>query len=55
MSYCVSDLEDAYTISELDHDESEKKARDRLYDLAQEYIIQYDRLINAEEFEEDFE
>lgn len=51
MANCVSDLEEAYTFDELDHNEYETGSRKRLYELAQEYVAQYERLLNAEEFE----
>ena len=51
MANCVGDLEEAYTFSDLDHSEYEIGARKRLYDLAQEYISQYERLLEAEEYD----
>ena len=53
MANCVNDLEEAYTFSELDHNEYEKVARKRLYELAQDYVSQYERLENAEQYEEE--
>ena len=51
---CIGDMEDAYTFEDLDHSEYEKVARKQLYDLAREYLAQYERLENAtEEFELD--
>lgn len=50
---CVSDLEDAYSFADLDHNKYEQMARVRLYELAQEYVANFERLEHAEEFEEE--
>ena len=50
---CNNEMDDAYTLNDMDLSSDEYKAMLRLVNLCQDVLDNYERLKNAEEFEEE--
>ena len=52
---CVNEMDEAYTLKDMELSEDEAHAAKRLYQFAKEYVEQFERLTFADTFEDEDE